>query len=857
MREPLLAPFVAVAGGVVAARYLPFGERELSLAAGLLVLLTIAGYATNARWAALAACLAALFFAGALSAVLHRPGPPPELDAGAREVVILGGCVVEPSVFSEEREQFTLEIEPGARARVSLYAKPGEPLPDLRYGQRIELEARVRRTHTFRNPGAFDYAAYLARQSIFWNASGKASGIRKLPGTCGSRFFAAIFAIRGEALRRIEQLYRGDSYSNAMMQAVLIGESSGLETVWTDHFRRTGTYHALVISGQHVAVLAAFFLFLLRICLVPQTPALTATSLMAWLYALVSGWQAPVVRSAAGFTLFVIARWFYRKPRLLNVLAAVALGFVALDPDQLFDASFQLSFLSVAALGAIAAPLIERTSAPLAQALRGLEDTRRDPRFPPRQASFRVELRLAAQTLALATHTRQQTWFAVCALACRFLFYVYELFVVSAAIQFGLALPMAIYFHRLSITGLSANLLIVPLLSAVVPVGFVAIFTAWTVPATVAGWLLAAAEKVAAWHVRWEPDWRIPDPPAWLSAALALSLVATVLARRLQTLHAPGGIEEPASAKDAEPEADSRPLRWLPRLGLLLSTALLGLLVWHPFPPRTERGMLELTAIDVGQAESLFLAFPDGRLMLLDAGGFPASGSRRKPRLEIGEDVVSPYLWTRSIRRLDTVALSHIHSDHMGGMRSVLENFRPRELWTGAHADTPEWRDVQTAAARLGVHIVMRHEGERFTYGGAGVSVLAPTGDRIPSAERPNNDSLVLRLTYGEQAFLLTGDIEKQVERVLLEKGALSHADVLKVPHHGSKTSSTAPFLDVVRPAFALISAGPDNQFGNPHPAVIEALSGRHTLLLRTDEQGLLTVRSDGLRLRFETPCAP
>ena len=205
--------------------------------------------------------------------------------------------------------------------------------------------------------------------------------------------------LRQAALSRIERLYHGDSYQTGMMQAILIGQSFQLEKVWTEQYRSTGTFHALVISGTHVAVLAAFFLFLLRLCFVPESIALLFTVAASWLYALVTGWQAPCTRSAAGLTLFMIGSYFYRERRPLNLLAAIALAFLVLDPDELFDASFQLTFLAVGFLGAFAAPLIHATSGPLAAGLRDLDDSGRDLHLAPRVAQFRIEMRLLADTL--------------------------------------------------------------------------------------------------------------------------------------------------------------------------------------------------------------------------------------------------------------------------------------------------------------------------------------------------------------------------------------------------------------------------------------------------------------------------
>jgi competence protein ComEC len=819
-REPFVPLFVAIAGGVLASRFTDFGIRELAFAIGALAALAVFARWKSTRRVALAACFGALFFAGALIAVAHKPGPAPELDVEAREVVILGGCVVGPPAIVDGREQFPLELEPGARIRLSLYAKENAPLSLLRYGQKIEVEARTRQARNYWNPGAFDFEGYLARQHIYWTASGDAASLRVLPGECGNAFDRAIFAIRAAAIQRIDDLYRGDDYKTAMMRGVLMGELTHLEKVWTDDFRRTGTYHCLVISGLHVAVLAGFFLFLLRLCFLSQGAASAITSIAIWLYAFVTGLQAPAVRAAAAFTLFALARFVFRRARLMNLLAACAVGFIVFDPQQMFDASFQLSFLSVAAIGVLAVPLIERTSAPFAAASRALADTGRDPRFAPRIASIRVELRLLAETLALWTRLSERASCAVVALGVRCLAFVYEMAVLSGVVQFGLVLPMAVYFHRVSATGLTANLLIVPMMAAVVPIGFVALFTGWSLPAILAGWLLTASQWVAAVHAHWEPNWRVPDPPLWLALAFTATLIAAA--------------------------------QWRRKLFLAASFCLFAVIVWHPFPPQIERGSLELTAIDVGQGDGLFVAFPDGKMLVLDAGGFPAIGNH-KSRIDTGEDVVSPYLWSRSIRRIDAVAISHGHADHIGGIPAVIDNFHPKELWIGAIPESPDWALVREAARREGVRIVTLRAGQNFSFGGTNVEVLAPAVDYVPLDTAKNDDSLVLRIRHGRHSMLLAGDIERPVERELVENGQLERTDVLKVAHHGSRTSSTEPFLEAVHPAFGIVSVGYENSFHHPHPDVVRRLEDAHMAVLRTDLWGLVSIRTDGRRFRLDT----
>ena len=255
------------------------------------------------------------------------------IDATSEEVVILSGCVVQPTVFTEDRDRFTLELAPAARVNVSLALKEGEKPPRLEYGQRVEFDGRIRTAHNFENPGAFDYVRYLARKQVYWTASARASTpIKILPGRCGSRFLGAVFALRTAALDRLEKLYAGNPHALGMTEAILLGESTKLEKVWTDDFRRTGTYHALVISGLHVTVLAGVLLFCLRLCAMGELSSLFVATIAAWIYAGVSGWSAPVIRAAGGFTLYIVARYFYRRGRVLNLLAAIAFVYLIWDP---------------------------------------------------------------------------------------------------------------------------------------------------------------------------------------------------------------------------------------------------------------------------------------------------------------------------------------------------------------------------------------------------------------------------------------------------------------------------------------------------------------------------------------------
>jgi competence protein ComEC len=825
LREPLVLPTAAIGVGIALDHAWPVDAPTLAAAAAALAGLAILALFCKIRRTALAACLIGFVLSGALMETARTPSNPPRLDVPDLSVTILDGCVVQPPALTGDREQFTLEIGRRARARVGMYARPGEELPALHYGQRLEVEGRLRGARNFGNPEAFDYRNLLARQNVYWSLS--ALSVKPLPGTCGNWFDGAIARMRSAALDRIAILYKGNRYNTAMMDQVLIGEGSGLDRIWTEQYRSTGTFHALIVEGFHVAVLAAAFLFLLRVCFVPRPAATVLTLTLVWIYALVTGWQVPAVRSASGMTLFAVGSLFYRDRRLLNLLAGIALFYLLLDPEQILGASFQLSFLAVAFLAVFAVPFIERTSEPLFQALRELDDTGRDVHQPPRVAAHRVELRLYAETLSAVLRMPARAGrTAVVAMARTGVFF-FDLLVVSAVMQVGLALPMAIYFHRVSLTGISANAIVVPLLGLAVPVGFLALFTNFAWIAWLAALLLDLSRRAVEWHARIEPNWRIPDPPALLSFAICAALAVAAI-----------------RWKRAWP-------RWAAAGAVAI---LLGVLILYPFAPHLLPHDVELTAIDVGQGDSIFLAFPDGKTMLVDAGGFPSFGGHEAAnsapsRMDIGEDVVAPYLWTRALRGIDVVAISHLHSDHVGGMPAILNDFAVGELWVGATPDCEIWRTIQAIAHQRGTRIRRFQRGAELDFGGTHISVLEPSADYQPGPEPQNNDSLVLRIVYGARSLLLTGDMEKPVEWDVAFSTKWPHADILKVGHHGSKTSSTPEFLDQVHPALAVISDGYGNMYGHPHAITLEHLRERHILTYRTDVDGLTSIFTDGQRI--------
>ena len=211
---------------------------------------------------------------------------------------------------------------------------------------------------------------------------------------------------------------------------------------------------------------------------------------------------------------------------------------------------------------------------------------------------------------------------------------------------------------------------------------------------------------------------------------------------------------------------------------------------------------------------------------------------------EIGEDVVSPVLWSRNIRRLDAVALTHAHSDHMGGMASVLQNFRPRVLWVGNNPRIPAYEALLAEAHRLDIPVKSMAAGDRFAFGGAQVEVLAPPAGYVPGLAASNDDSLVLHVAYGQTSVLLEGDAQAASEQHMLAEAL--HSDLLKVGHHGSKTSTTPRFLAAVAPTYAVVSVAHHNPYGHPKMEILRRLQDDHVRTFRTDALGATSFYLDG-----------
>jgi competence protein ComEC len=291
-----------------------------------------------------------------------------------------------------------------------------------------------------------------------------------------------------------------------------------------------------------------------------------------------------------------------------------------------------------------------------------------------------------------------------------------------------------------------------------------------------------------------------------------------------------------------------RKQRWLAAGGVAFLFLAAGCAAFWPGAPQTEAGKLEITAIDVGQGDSLLLVSPTGHTMLVDAGG--ANGSVRS-EFDYGEDVVSPYLWSRGIERLDVVLLTHAHGDHIGGLERIVRNFGPRELWVGINPETDALNQLSQTAAESHVLIRSHTAGEEFDWAGTHIRILSPPPDWQTKLQAKNDDSLAFVISYGQTSALLAGDLEKRMERYISWESP--RVDLLKVAHHGSNTSTTPELLRAVQPRFAVISAGYRNPFKHPRLEVLERLQAAHVRTFRTDTLGAVTFLLDGKNVEART----
>ncbi|HYA98159.1 MAG TPA: DNA internalization-related competence protein ComEC/Rec2, partial [Methylomirabilota bacterium] len=697
----------------------------------------------------------------------------------------------------------------------------------------------------FQDDGAFDRRAYLESQDVHLVATLRAAQLieRESPSARSMRYRMA--SARARLRRTLDALFPASPESAAILRAMLLGDRSFVDRDASKNFQVTGTYHVLVVAGLHVTAIAVFLFWLGRLLRMPRTIVALASLVALCTYVSVIEERPPVLRAVLMAGIVVVGWILFRRLDLLNSAGLAALLILLFRPLELFDSSFQLSFLAMACIGGIAAPWLDRRIEPYARALKDWRDVTRDLAHEPRQAQFRIDLRAAMGWLARRLPGRLERPGQDAAVrVLSWTFRVAEILALSFVLQAGMLPLMAQEFHRVTLSGPLANLFAVPLTGILVPLGFVTLGAgailapAGRFLAHPLAWLTALLLRVVGWLARLPRlSYRIPTPPvAVVLLFLSLLIVMAVMTR----------------------------LRMRRTYFAAIALLACGLVVAvFPFKPRISPGTLELTALDVGQGDSLLVISARGTSMLIDAGGsftgWGGGAQRRGP--DPGEEAVSPYLWSRGFKKIDILVLTHAHHDHLGGMFAILENFRVGRLWIGREVSSPAQAALEKLAREK--HIPIEHEqrGARMDWDNTRLEVLWPeVSPDDPAAPSKNDDSLVLRMTYGERTFLLAGDAEKQAEREMVSESTEKslRADVLKIGHHGSRNSTTPGFLARVSPGLAVISAGAENSFGHPHAELLERLQGAGVRVLRTDREGAIHILTDGKRIEAScfVPCA-
>ena len=740
--------------------------------------------------------------------------------------------------------------------RANIYNNPRQPIvvdETLRAGDRVEALVRARPPRNSLDPGAFDLHGYLARQGIDLIGSLRSGELLRLVDRPTPTPLQRLARARGNLLARLDGLFAGQPDRHAVLRAMLLGDRSFVDSETVTAFQKTAVYHVLVVAGLHVGALAVFFFWLGRKLRFSVGASSLVTFLALAAYVGMVQDRPPILRAALMVALYLCARPFFRRVELLNTIALAALVILFWKPSLLMDSSFELSFLAAGVIAALALPWMDRTSAPYRAGLGHLGDVTRDIVHSPKVIQFRIEMRAAANWLAARMPkrfaSRASTLLTFPASAGLRL---WEIVLLSVVIQWGMMPILAQDFHRVSLAGPLSNIPAVILTGLIVPLGFLTLLATFVwarlslLLARLLGFLATSLLAVVKWVGAWpRMSYRIPGPPLWLVVAFFVALICVaVAARAVVALRA-----NRFARRQFTPPI--RPLEWAAIVALVVLTALVAT---HPFAPVLNHGKLEVSVLDVGQGDSIFTAFPNGRTMLIDGGGQPGSewvGGQRSG-LDVGEQVVSPYLWSRGIKHLDVVALTHAHHDHLDGLHSVLQNFRVGELWIGRDEETVAFESLLKEARERGVRIVHEVSGSKFDWDGVTGDVLWPA-DLTPVNEASNDDSLVLRLEDGSVRFLLAGDIQKKVEQRLVKEEAEIAADFLKVPHHGSKTSSTPDFVAAVAPKVAVVSAGEANPFGHPAPGSVERYAQAGVRVLRTDRDGAVTALTDGHALMVTT----
>ena len=890
--HPLFWLALAFASGIVAANWLPHAVPLLVSGGGLLTGAALVAFLRRRPALAVGLLLAAFAVAGATLAVLAKRN-----DATANRVrrlyetgVVPDGAAVElTGVLDAAPENapdgwYLLlrveslrcnETEHATGGFVALFApvrdeeqRVGYAALALRYGARVRVAVRLDYTEQYRNPGVVPRNEYLEQRDYDAFATLKKSLFIQRLGA------APVFAPLAWLADRRQMLAAAmtrafDTETAGVLQASLLGLRHGLSRGAAERFREGGTFHVLVISGLHITFIGFLALWLATKFTRRRDAQFAFATLIIWAYALMVGAEASVVRAALMFTAATLAPALHRDANTLNSLGGAALALLVWRPAELFDPSFQLTFLSVFAIVALAWPVWQKLEAagrwrptyetptpPGAGWWRALGEllfwSERDWQREQARAAFGCRLFKTPWAIRL------EKWHGQGALR-----WVAGAIWVSACVQVVM-LPLAVlYFHRVSWASLLLNIFVSALMAALSLIALLALTLA-QVSATLAAplvnlaqllnWLMIhSVDPFAAGGVA---SWRAPEYSGWKAAIYALYFVPVGALALWAWRWNPFKLEFDLSDSNFK------------RLGnrSLAALALLFLvIILHPFSAQVD-GRLHVCFLDVGQGDAALLALPDGTTLLVDGGGNITFGKKSQSAGDepnavfardsrgVGEAVVSEYLWQRGLGKIDYILATHADADHIEGLNDIARNFPLRAALVGrTPPDDAELAQFTRALRGRNVPLKTIGRGETLRFGDVFIETLWPLPSNDANAPSANNDSVVWRVRYGNRAFLLTGDIEKEAEAALLQQPETLRADVVKVPHHGSRTSSTQEFVNATRPSYAVASVGLSSRFGHPHPEIVERWRNAGAQFFTTGQKGLTDFSTDGRDLRLET----
>lgn len=656
-------------------------------------------------------------------------------------------------------------------------------------GARVRVVGKLRRPRSFGNPGEYDYAGALRRRGIgatlfLWDEA-RITRLADPPATASASLEVARTELAGRIARAAGEPVRG------YLSAVLLGATHGLDRETRTALTRTGLAHVVSVSGFHVAVAAGACVFALRWLLLRLgTLALRVDVLVV----AVAAGVVPVAAYAA------IAGGRVPATRAFLTYAVLAVVLAAGRPADAVRALALVALVIASATPSIATDVSFQLSfvsvlALLLVARYGRH--RADPAPLGGSGPGRSPGRRWWRSLVVGP------------------------VVTSLAASVATAPLTAWHFQQVSLIAPLANLVALPLLGpATLLPGLAALPLVGVLP-PVAEALLAVAAAAAGLGltlVRWLatfPAAAVSTPiPSLLEIGLCYALLAL------------------AARRAWKPTAD----RHARRAALVLALLILGDLgywVWE----RCLNPTLRVTFLAVGQGDAAVVELPRGAVMVVDGGGLPGD-------FDPGERVIAPFLRARKIRRVDVLVVSHPQLDHYGGLAYLAAHFMPAEVWSnGMRSDAAAFRRLERALATSHVRPVVLTRGMERRFGDVRTQVLHP--GRLDGLG-VNDASLVLKLILGRTSLLFSGDIERVAETQMLADGVDLASDVLKVPHHGSASSSTPQWLAAVAPRIAVVSSGADNRFGFPAPAVVRRLRGSGASVWNTALDGAVRIVSDG-----------